>query len=199
MSSDLFSQITYQLDSDFFAHIPIHHDSDKLIAQVKQLLQHAICIDHKKILSDETCGIFKIQTPQEAIAIFAANSISSELLFPKILSLAEAEDYNNNYTQEDRGADDWIEEQYEQYQLEAQQLKEDIEYEINEHRINDGPDPTFDGTYQIGSDDPPDDDDDDDDGYVGEYDGESDSEDEDEDQDQDQDQDQDDYFQEEDE
>ena len=192
MSSDLFSQITYQLDSDFFAHIPIHHDSDKLIAQVKQLLQHAICIDHKKILSDETCGIFKIQTPQEAIAIFASDAIPTATLFPKIQFLNQYENYGYRDDYEDEDHSDEIEQQKWEEALEAEaNEKADIEYEINEHRKNDGPDPTFDGTYQFGSDDPPEEEDDD--GYVDDYDGESDSEDEDQDQDQD------DYSQEEDE
>ena len=195
MSSDLFSQITYQLGSDLFAHIPIHHDSDKLIAQVKQLLQHAICIDHKKILSDDTCRIFEISTPQEAIATFVANSIPSELLYPAILSLAEAECYYSQDQDQDQDQyDEQVEEEEEEDIVDLM-----IQHEINEHRINDGPDPTFDGTYEIGSDDPPEDDDESEDGYVDEYEGDSDEDDEDEEDEEDVEEDEDDYSQEEDE
>ena len=157
------------MSKDLFSQIPIKRDFDPLIKEVKQLLQHAICIDHKKNLSDDTCRIFEIRTPQQAIAIFATDSIPYELLFPKIISLAE----NNDYTEEEQLADkidmendqlaaykiEMENEKYERDRLDAAQLKADIQYEINEHRRNDGPDSTFDSTYKFGSDDAPSEDD----------------------------------------
>lgn len=184
------------MSNDLFSQIPIKRDFDQLIAEVKQLLQHAICIDHKKILSDDTCRIFAISTPQEAIATFAADSIPSELLYPAIISLAEAEYYYSQVGYQDQDQDQ-SDEQVEEEEEDIVDLM--IQHEINEHRINDGPDPTFDGTYEIGSDDPPEDDEESEDGYVDEYEGDSDEDDEDEEDVEDVEEDEDDYLQEEDE